>query len=161
MSPDAGTYHASRQRAGSAEAPEVGAREGAAARDQRELSGTALCGDSQARPEDRGRRQGADLGREAGCAGSGTPKLVINCARSGKDRVKDFVIGFTSSPSTADERPVIRFLNLTGYPHRDSGAATGARLVRGTSSRLVPPRGSQGGSSPRTCTVAVDPPGAS
>ena len=64
------------------------------------------------------------------------PKLVINCARSGKDRVKDFVISFTSSPSTADERPVIPFLNLTGYPQRDRDAATGSCLVRGTSSRV-------------------------
>ena len=62
--------------------------------------------------------------------------LVINCVRSGKYRVKDFVIRFTSSPSTADERPVIPFLNLTGYPQRDRDAATGSCLVRGTSSRV-------------------------
>jgi len=46
------------------------------------------------------------------------------------------VIAFTRSPSTADERPVIPFQNLTGYPRRDSGAATGARLVCGTFSRV-------------------------
>jgi hypothetical protein len=46
------------------------------------------------------------------------------------------VIAFTSSPSTADERPVIPFLNLTGYPQRDRDAATGSCLVRGTSSHV-------------------------
>ena len=89
-----------------------------------------------------------------------SPKLVIDCARSGKDRVKDFVIAFTSSPSTADERPVIPFLNLAGYPHRSSGAATGSCLARGTSSRVAPPRGRLEGSALRAGTVAVQPPGA-
>ena len=88
------------------------------------------------------------------------PKLVIDCARSGKDRVKDFVIAFTSSPSTADERPVIPFLNLAGYSHRSSGAATGSCLARGTSSRVAPPRGRLEGSALRAGTVAVQPPGA-
>src|ERR1700691_619214 len=58
------------------------------------------------------------------------PALVINFLRSGKDRVKDFVIRFTSSPSSANERPVIPFLNLAGYPFRDCGAATGPYRVR-------------------------------
>ena len=74
------------------------------------------------------------------------PVLVINCVRSGKDRVKDFVIRFTSSPSTANERPVIPFVNLTGYPHRGSGAATGSCNVRGILCRVS--------------SVAVEPPGA-
>src|SRR5690242_5221930 len=87
------------------------------------------------------------------------PKLVINCARSGKDRVKYFVIPFTSSPSTADERPVIPFLNLTGYPHRGSGAATGSSLVRGTTSRVVTPPGGPGGRPPGPA-AAVEPSGA-
>jgi len=72
--------------------------------------------------------------------------MVINCVRSGKDRVKNFVIGFTSSPSTANERPVIPFVNLTGYPHRDRGAATGSCTGRGSFSRAT--------------KVAVDLPGA-
>ena len=85
----------------------------------------------------------------ATAAGSGPgsgPKLVINCARSGKDRVKDFVISFTSSPSSAKQRPVIRFVNTTGYPRRPCGAATGACQERGAC--------------PRACVVAVDPSGA-
>src|SRR5690348_325717 len=109
--------------------------------------------------------------RVAGCAGGGSgarrgdlaarcPKLVIDCARSGKDRVKDFVISFTSSPSTADERPVIPFLNLTGYPQRSSDAATGSCLARGTFSRVVPPRGGPEGSALRIRTDAVELPGA-
>ena len=85
-------------------------------------------------------------GQEAGPAGVWDPKLVINCVRSGKDRVKDFVICFTSSPPTANERPVIPFVNLTGYPHRDSGAATGSCNVRGTLFRVS--------------SVAVEPSGA-
>jgi hypothetical protein len=72
--------------------------------------------------------------------------LVINCARSGKDRVKDFVIAFTSSPSSAKQRPVIRFVNTTGYPRRTYGAATGSCQKRDVY--------------PRVCAVAVDPSGA-
>jgi hypothetical protein len=72
--------------------------------------------------------------------------LVINCARSGKDRVKDFVIAFTSSPSSAKQRPVIPFVNPTGYPHRPYGAATGSCKERGAR--------------PRVRVVDVDPPGA-
>src|SRR5437773_6172109 len=87
------------------------------------------------------------------------PKLVIDCARSGKDRVKDFVIAFTSSPSTADERPVIPFLNLAGYPQRSCGAATGSWLACGTSSRVASPRGRLEGSALRARTDAVEPPG--
>ena len=90
--------------------------------------------------------RGADPGREGGSGGGSCPVLVINCVRSGKDRVKDFVIPFTSSPATANERPVIPFVNLTGYPHRDSGAATGSCNVRGILFRVS--------------SVAVESPGA-
>jgi len=72
--------------------------------------------------------------------------LVINCAISGKDRVKDFVISFTSSPSTASERPVIRFVNLTGYPCRDYGAASGSCKALG--------------GHPRVCEVDIESSGA-
>ena len=102
----------------------------------------------------------AGPGERTGGLAARRPKLVINCARSGKDRVKDFVISFTSSPSTADERPVIPFLNLAGYPYRSRGAATGSCLARGTSSRVAPPRGRLEGSALRAGTVAVQPPGA-
>ena len=125
-------------------------------RDSGRMSG--YVGVSPAWPEGCGGTPEADPGPGRRFSRAWDPKLVINCARSGKDRVKDFVIAFTSSPSTADERPVIPFLNLTGYPHRSSDAATGSCLVRGTSSRVVPPRGS--GGRPRAGTVAVDPPGA-
>jgi hypothetical protein len=56
------------------------------------------------------------------------------------------VIRFTSSPSSAKQRPVIRFVNPTGYPHRPYGAATGSCKERGGCSRV--------------CVVDVDPPGA-
>ncbi len=91
------------------------------------------------------RRRAARATATGSGPGSG-PKLVINCARSGKDRVKDFVISFTSSPSSAKQRPVIRFVNPTGYPRRPCGAATGACQERGAY--------------PRACVVAVDPSGA-
>jgi hypothetical protein len=85
-------------------------------------------------------------GRHGGSGREPTRKLVINCARSGKDRVKDFVIAFTSSPSSAKQRPVIPFVNPTGYPHRPYGAATGSCKERGAR--------------PRVRVVDVDPPGA-
>jgi len=78
----------------------------------------------------------AEPGREEGPVEAWRPVLVINCVRSGKDRVKDFVICFTSSPSTAIERPVVPFVNPTGYPHRGSGAATGSCAARGTVFRV-------------------------
>src|SRR6201981_3855140 len=84
----------------------------------------------------RGRSAGQGQGRLV--TEPGRPELVINCVRSGKDRVKNFVICFTSSPSTANERPVIPFVNLTGYPHRDRGAATGSCTARGTSPASCP-----------------------
>src|SRR5579862_6855433 len=65
-----------------------------------------------------------------------SPKLVINCLRLGKDRVKNFVIDFTSRPPTADERPVIPFVNLTGRPDRGCGTATGSCTARGTKPRV-------------------------
>jgi len=65
---------------------------------------------------------------------------------SGKDRVKNFVISFTSSPFSAKQRPVIRFVNLTGYQHRDHGAPTSS--------------GKERGACPRVCVVAVDLSGA-
>jgi hypothetical protein len=72
--------------------------------------------------------------------------LVITCARSGKDRVKYFVISFTSSPSSAKQRPVIRFVNPTGNPRlRPYGAVTGFCAERGAPLRV--------------CAVAVNPPG--
>src|SRR5689334_9019104 len=100
---------------------------GSAGREKRRMSGYAAL--QRAGPErDRAHRARIQT-HDAGLAGLGAPGLVINCARSGKDRVKDFVIGFTSSPSTADERPVIPFVNLTGYPDRGSDPATGSCLV--------------------------------
>src|SRR5450759_490826 len=80
--------------------------------------------------QDRGAR------RPDGRHGPSSQAMVINCVRSGKDRVKDFVICFTSSPSSANERPVIPFVNLTGCLHHDSGAATGSCNVRGDISRV-------------------------
>jgi hypothetical protein len=56
------------------------------------------------------------------------------------------VISFTSSPSSAKQRPVIRFLNPTGYPHRPYGATTGSCQERGAR--------------PRARVVAVNPSGA-
>jgi hypothetical protein len=81
-------------------------------------------------------RIGPGSGAEGRPDGRHDPRLVINCARSGKDRVKDFVIDFTSSPSTADERPVIPFLNLTGQPDRSSSSATGSCTARGVFARV-------------------------
>jgi hypothetical protein len=89
---------------------------------------------------------GAEGAHDAGPEASVARKLVISCLLSGKDRVKDFVISFTSSPSSAKQRPVIRFVNLTGYQHRDHGAATSSRQERGARSRV--------------CVIAVDPSGA-
>jgi len=100
-------------------------------------------------------------GREQGPGEGRRRVLVINCVRSGKDRVKDFVIGFTSSPSTAIERPVVRFVNLTGYPHRGGGAATGSCAARGTVFRVITPSGGSGGSSPRANSVVAEASGAS
>src|SRR5579872_1703390 len=94
-------------------------------------------GDAIASPHRPGRRTS---GRAPG------PRLVINCARSGKDRAKEFVISFTSRPPTAKKRPVIRFVNTTGYPRRAYGVATGSCPERGGPSRA--------------CVVAVDIPGA-
>jgi hypothetical protein len=56
------------------------------------------------------------------------------------------VICFTSSPTSAKQRPVIPFVNPTGYPHRTYGAATGSCKERGAR--------------PRFRVVDVDPPGA-
>src|SRR5205807_7587151 len=59
-----------------------------------------------------GLRAGHRSRRQTRAAGAGErrsqgPALVINPCGKGKDRVKDFVIAFTSSPRLASERPVI------------------------------------------------------